>query len=239
MDRRSRTLCWVGLVFSSPSGADVGDEREVHVHRVLAPHVLAELTDGLEEGQALDVADRAANLHEHDVHVAAHRADAVLDLVGDMGNDLNGPAQVIAAPLLLEHRHVDLAGRPVVVARRRHAGEALVVAQVEVGLRAVVGHVHFAVLIRAHGARVDVDVWVELLQRHLVAMALEQRADRRGGQALAQRRDDAAGDEDVPGGSSALFHGSQVLVAASMRWRTCARSSAVSTPTESWSVSTT
>ena len=52
-------------------------------------------------------------------------------------------------------------------------------------------------LIRAHRARVDVDVRVELLERDLVAVALEQAADRGGGEPLAERRDDAAGDEDV------------------------------------------
>ena len=76
-------------------------------------------------------------------------------------------------------------------------GEALVVAEVEVGLRAVVGDVDLAVLVRAHRARIDVDVGVELLQRDLVAVAFEQRADGGGREALAERRDDAAGDEDV------------------------------------------
>ena len=78
-------------------------------------------------------------------------------------------------------------------------GEALVVAEIEVGLAAVVGDVDLAVLIRAHRARIDVDVGVELLQRDLVAVAFEQGADRRGGEALAERGHDAAGDEDVLG----------------------------------------
>jgi hypothetical protein len=60
-------------------------------------------------------------------------------------------------------------------------------AQVEVGFRAVVGDVHLAVLVRAHRSRIDVDVGVELLHRDLVAMALEQAAQRRGGQTFAQR----------------------------------------------------
>ena len=77
----------------------------------------------------------------------------VLDLVGDVRNDLHGPAEVVAAPLLLDDRQVDLAGRPVVVARRDRVGEPLVVAEVEVGLGAVVGDVDLAVLVRAHRAR--------------------------------------------------------------------------------------
>ena len=175
-------------------GADIGHQRQVHVDRVVAADVLAELADRFEERQALDVADGAADLDEHDVGVAADRADAVLDLVGDVRNHLHGAAEVIAAPLLLDHRHVDLAGGPVAVARRGHAGEPLVVAQVEVGLGAVVGDVDLAVLVGAHRARIDVDVRVELLQADLVAVAFEQRADRGGGQALAERRHHAAGE---------------------------------------------
>ena len=187
-------------------GADVRHQRQVHVDRVLAADVLAELANRFEERQALDVADRAADFDEHDVGIAARLADAVLDLVGDVRNHLHGAAEIIAAALLLDHRHVDLAGRPVAVPRRGHAREPLVVAQVEVRLGAVVGDVDLAVLIRAHRARIDVDVRIELLQADLVAVAFEQGADRRGGQALAERRHHAAGHEDVFRLTHAVFH---------------------------------
>jgi hypothetical protein len=51
------------------------------------------------------------------------------------------------------------------------------VTQVQVGLGAIVGDVHLAVLIRAHRARVDVDVRVELLQRDAVAVVFQQPSD--------------------------------------------------------------
>ena len=59
--------------------------------------------------------------------------------------------------------------------------EALVVAEVEVGLTAVVGDEDLAVLEGVHGARVDVDVRVELVHGDPQAPALEQpaRATRR------------------------------------------------------------
>ena len=185
-------------------GADERHQRQVDVERVVAADVLAELADRFEERQALDVADRAADLDERDVDVAASRADRVLDLVGDVRNHLHGPAEVVAAPLLLDDALVDLAGGPVRVARRERVGEALVVAEIEVGLAAVVGDVDLAVLVRAHRARIDVDVGVELLQRDLVAVAFEQRADRRGREPLAERGHHAAGDEDVLGLASWL-----------------------------------
>ena len=92
-----------GLGLELVGGRDVGHERQVHEDRVVAPHVLAELAHRLEEGQALDVADRAADLHDHDVGVLLPdaAADAIgLDLVGDVRDHLHGAAEVVAAPLL-------------------------------------------------------------------------------------------------------------------------------------------
>ena len=90
-------------------GADERHERQVDVERVLAADVLTQLADGLDERQALDVADGAADLDEHDVDVLRDGPDAVLDLVGDVRNDLHGAAEVIAPALLVDHRQVDLA----------------------------------------------------------------------------------------------------------------------------------
>ena len=77
--------------------------------------------------------------------------------------------------------------------------EPLVVAEVEIGLGAVVGDEHLAVLERRHRARIDVDVRIELLHRHAEPALDEQPSKRRGGDAFPERRDDAAGDEDVLG----------------------------------------
>ena len=113
MRRSSLTECCVGLVFSSPGMADVGHEREVDVHAAAPADVDRELADRLQERQRLDVADGAADLGDDDVDVLAlaHELDAVLDLVGDVRNDLDGAAEVVAAALLADHRVVDRARR--------------------------------------------------------------------------------------------------------------------------------
>jgi hypothetical protein len=72
------------------------------------------------------------------------------------------------------------------------------VAEIEIGLGAVVGHEDLAVLIRAHRARIDVEIGVELAQADLVAARLQQRAERGGRETLSQGGDHAAGDENVP-----------------------------------------
>ena len=104
-----------------------------------------------------------------------------------------------ALTLLVQHVPVHLAGGQVGVLVQVLVDEALVVAQVQVGLGAVVGDEHLTVLQGAHGAGVHVDVGVQLLAGHLQAAALEQAAQRGGGDALAQAGHDTAGDEDILG----------------------------------------
>ncbi len=180
-------------------GADVRHERQVDVERVIAADVLAELANRFEEGQALDVAHRAADFDEHDVHIDCDRANGVFDLVGDMRNHLHGAAEVVAAPFLLNDGRINLAGRPVGVLGGQRAGEAFVVAEVEVRLRAVVGDVDLAVLVGAHRPRVDIDIWVELLHRDPVAVAFEETANRGRRETFAKRRHHTAGYENIFG----------------------------------------
>ncbi len=179
---------------------EVGDQRQVDVQAVVLADVEGELADRFEERQALDVADGAADLGDDHVHVVGGQlADGGLDLVGDVRDDLDGVAEVVAAALLLDDRLVDLAGGVVAVAAERGVGEAFVMAEVEVGFGAVVEDVDLAVLVGAHRAGIDVDVGVELLQADAQAAMLQQHADGGGGQPLAEGTDDAAGDEDVLG----------------------------------------
>src|SRR5690606_17548912 len=96
-------------------------------------------------------------------------------------------------------RRVDLAGGDVGRAVQVAVEEPLVVADVQVGLGAVVGDEHLTVLERVHRARVDIEVGVQLLHHHTQAAGLEQHAEAGGRQTLAERRGDTPGDEDVLG----------------------------------------
>ena len=175
--------------------ADDRHQCQVHVHAVVTAELDAELADRLEEWQRLDVAHRAADFHHADVRAVGAELDAALDLIGDVRDHLHRGAEVVPAPFLGDDALVDAPGGEIAVAPRRGAHEALVMAEVQVGLGAVLGDEHFPVLERAHGPGIDVDVGVELHHRHLQAACLEDRAERGGGDALAQRGHDATGDE--------------------------------------------
>src|SRR5439155_21375927 len=62
---------------------------------------------------------------------------------------------------------------------------------------AVVGDEDLAVLIRRHGARIHVEIRVQLLERDGEAATLEDIADRGGRDPLAKRRHHTAGHENV------------------------------------------
>ena len=148
---------------------------------------------------------RAADFDNADFRVGAAELSAVLDprldFVGDVRNHLHGSAQIIAAALLADHAFVDLARREIVALPHLDIGEALVMAEVEIGLGAVVGDEHFAVLERRHRPGIDVDVGIELEIGDTDAARSQDRGQRRGGDAFPERGNDAAGHEDKLGHS--------------------------------------
>ena len=81
--------------------------------------------------------------------------------------------------------------------RQVFVDEALVVAEVEVGLGAVAGHEDLAVLVGRHRAGVDVEVGVELLDGDGDVAALEDAAEGGCGNAFADGANHSAGDEYV------------------------------------------
>src|SRR6185295_5804371 len=109
-----------------------------------------------------------------------------------------------------DHGRVDLAGGDVRLAVQVPVEEALVVADVEVGLGAVLGDEHLAVLEGVHRAGVDVEVGVELLHRDPEAAGGEELAEARRGEAFAQRGRYPAGYEQMTGG--ARLHGTSAYI---------------------------
>ena len=103
-----------------------------------------------------------------------------------MRDHLNGFAQIVAAALFFQHGGVDAARADRIRVAGGHAGEAFIVAKVQIGLGAIVGHENLAVLKRAHRAGVDVQIRVKLAQTDRVAARLQQRPQCGRGQTLAQ-----------------------------------------------------
>ena len=178
---------------------ELGEQRDVDVQDVRPTDVLAHLADRLEERQALDVADRAADLDDDHVRVAlaGDARDPLLDLVGDVRDDLDRAAEVVAAALLRDDGLVDAARRHVGQLGQVLVDEPLVVPEIEVRLGPVVGHEDLAVLVRRHRPRIHVDVRIQLEDGDGQAPGLEDPTDARGGDALPEGGGHASGHKDI------------------------------------------
>ena len=153
-----------GLALELAAAGDGHDERHMDEEHIFAPALGRDLTDGLQKRLALDVADRAADLGDGNVGLAVvHVVNAALDLIGHMRDDLHRAAKITALTLAVENAPENFARGHGGFLVQRLVDKALVVAEVQVGLRAVVRDEDLAVLIRAHRAGVDVEIRVELL----------------------------------------------------------------------------
>src|SRR4030081_712790 len=103
----------------------------MNVDGVFARQIVLDLADRLEERQALDIADGAADLAQHKVKLVIAVEDEILDGVGDVRDHLDGGAEIVAAPLLGQDVLVDAPGSDVVGLTGRTSGEALVMAEGE------------------------------------------------------------------------------------------------------------
>ena len=152
-----------------------------------AGKLVAQLADGLDERQALDIADRSADLAQHKIEIIGVGERELLDGVGHVRDHLHRRAQIVAAPLAGDDVAIDPPARDVIGLPRRDPGEALVMAEVEVRLGAVVGDVDLAVLVRAHRARIYVEIGIELANPHAVSARLQEGGEAGRHQTLAKR----------------------------------------------------
>src|SRR6516225_6281184 len=157
-----RVLGRLGLQL--PCRGDPRHQRQMHEEDVLATKLVSKLADRLEKWQALNVAYRAADLAENEILAVEISLDEFLDRVGDVGDDLYRRPEIFAAPFAADHRRIDPSGGDRIAAPRCDADIALVMAKIEIGLSAVVGDEHLAVLVGVHRAGVDIQVRVELAQ---------------------------------------------------------------------------
>ena len=148
---------------------------------------MTHLPRGFQEGLRFDIADGAADFGDDHVGLVAvrvrvaHSDDAGFDFVGDVRDDLDGLAEEFAATLLGDDRGIDLAGGDIAAGGEVAVKEALVMPQVQVGFRAVFGDEDLAVLEGVHGARIHVEIRIELLHSHFQTTRGKQAAERRRG----------------------------------------------------------
>ena len=84
-----------------------------------------------------------------------------------MGNYLNCRAKIFATSFLVKNIPINLTCCEVRIFVQVLVDKPFVMSEVEVGFSTVLGNVNLAVLIRAHSARVNIDIRVKLLRSNL------------------------------------------------------------------------
>jgi len=165
-----------GFGFDFPCGCNVGNQRQVHEQCPGRPQLQFQLPDGLKKRLALNVTGGAPDLDHSNISPVGAFNNTAFDFVGDVGNNLHRATQIIASPLLAQHRVVDPAGSKVIALAHGGSGKAFVVTQVQVRLGTVVGHEYLAMLERTHGSGIEVDVGIQFQQRDLQATGFQHRS---------------------------------------------------------------
>ena len=153
-------------------------QRNMNIKHIVLADILFYLTDGFQKRQAFDITYSTADFRNNEVGIIllAYAENALLDFIGDMRNNLYGTAKIIATAFFIYYTLVNLACGRIGVFGQVDINKAFVMSQVKVSFRTVVGYKNLAMLIRAHCARVNIDIRVELLDSNPIAAAFQQTA---------------------------------------------------------------
>ena len=115
---------------------------------VLFSHFMLELANGFQKRLTFDITYSAAYFNDSNSRIFIRKVtiEAALDLVGDVRNDLYGASTIIAAAFLLQNRPVDLSCGDVGILIQIFINETLIMSQIEIGFRSVLGDKNLAVL---------------------------------------------------------------------------------------------
>ncbi|MNB73478.1 hypothetical protein D3C75_200870 [compost metagenome] len=169
----------------------------MHEQRVFTTDINRQLTNCFEERQGFDITYGTADFNQHHVVTFATRKDALFNGIGDMRDDLNGCAQIVATAFFTQNVGIDTARSEVIATGHFGANEALVVTQVQIGFSAVFSNEHFPVLDRTHGARIDVDIRIQFHHGHVEATGFKNGCQGGCGNAFTQRGYDPAGHKNI------------------------------------------
>ena len=117
-----------GLCFHLARRLDIRNQGHVDKKGILPADIKTELPDRLKKRQTLNVADGTADFNESHICVALKLKNSSLYLISDMGNHLDGAAQIFAPALLGDHRVVDAARGVIIFLAQLGLGIALVMA---------------------------------------------------------------------------------------------------------------
>src|SRR5215813_12095945 len=113
--------------------------------------------------------------------------DAILDLISNMGNDLNSATQIFSPAFFSNYRSIDLTSCHIISLMSRLIGKALIMSQIEIGLGTIISDKDLAMLIGGHCTRININVGIELHERDGNPTVFEETSQRGNANTFAYR----------------------------------------------------
>ena len=156
----------------------IGHVGKVHIESILAQFPF-QLSDGFHIWSTLYVAYSATNLCDDKVVVILlpQQFYIAFYLVGDVRNYLYGFAKIVATSFLVDNSLVDTSCSERVGLCCLDARESFVMTEVKIRFHSIYRHIALTMLVWIECARIDVDVWVKLLNCNVVAPGLQKLSD--------------------------------------------------------------
>ena len=165
--------------------ADIGHQRQVDIDHVLLAGICLELPDGLQKRKAFDVADGAADFNNDNIHTGCRQLNAILYLVGNVRNHLNGSPEVVTPPFFGYNCVIYFPGGKITILAQFGPGKPFIVPEIKICFGTIVGNKHLTVLKRIHGTRIHVEIGIQFLNCHRKSPAFQQGTDCRRGKTFS------------------------------------------------------
>ena len=152
-------------------------------------HVFLDLADGFQERQGFDISHSTADFGDNDIRIVifADTEDTVFNFIGDMGDNLYGGSQILTFSFFIDDRLVDFACRHVGGFGQIFVNETFIVSQIKIRFRAIISDKDFTMLVRTHGAGININIRVKFLNGNFVPSVFQKTAERSGGNTFSQR----------------------------------------------------
>ncbi len=165
------------------------------------------MPDSFQKRLPFNVPDCTANLNHDNVRLGnlGQLHKVLFDFAHDMRNNLDRTSVVIPSSFFGNYRGVYLAGSCIGNGGQLNIYKPFVIAKVKVCFCAVFRHKNFPVLVRAHIARVNIKVWVQLLYRNFYSPAFQDSANRSDSNPFTYRTYNATGYKNIFGHNIKLY----------------------------------
>ena len=114
-----------------------------------------------------------------------------------MRNDLNRRPQILAFTFLAQDFAIDFTSGDIGVFIEINVNKTFIMPQIQIRLGSIICHKHFPMLVRAHGAGINVDIRIKFLNRNLETAILQKSAQASCHNPFPDRRNYTASDKNI------------------------------------------